>query len=114
MELRDVLNLVIAENLNGRGLCDYRSGTVTSIEPLRIKISDNTEDLKEPFIIVPSYLKERQVILKEGTILVREDGIEKSISVLEQEISLNSPLQIGDTVHLLMVEQGNRFLVISN
>ena len=102
MELRDVLNLVIAENLNGRGLCDYRSGTVTSIEPLR------------PFIIVPSYLKERQVILKEGTILVREDGIEKSISVLEQEISLNSPLQIGDTVHLLMVEQGNRFLVISN
>lgn len=77
-------------------------GQVTSISPLKIKV-DNRFEITDSFIILTSLVSDFTVKLTEN--LGTEDEETK-------EIKLGFSLKVGETVILLRVQNGQKFIVI--
>lgn len=52
MELRDIINQMIAQHLKSEQLTDLRFGTVTSVSPLKISINTAMADLDASILLV--------------------------------------------------------------
>jgi len=76
---------------------DLLYGKVVSVNPLRIQVANEPRlQLSETFLILSQLCKEMKVTLPETM----------------QELVLWTGLQVGDTVIMLRVLQGSKFLVL--
>lgn len=114
----------IAANYLGQlALTEYCPGTVTAAHPLAIKISDRITIKEESGqIILMEAVLEKQLDLTHVHQVLGETEIMNahahpidfdSQKELTTKITINEGLKVGDKVHLLRVNQGQRYLVLS-
>lgn len=125
MELKDILNQMIAENQRSSQPTELRVGTVTSVSPLEITINSAMVPLRSNILSLTSAVIERKIpILQHGhtvgsgttgaalqSIQCLENG--QPLPVSNGYIILNRALEVGDKVLLLRVQNGQKFIVLS-
>lgn len=127
MELKDVLYQMMAESQKAAQPAEFRVGTVTAVDPLEITINTSMAPLRQGVLILTAAVVEKKIpVLQhnhtcpDGTtsnallinqIICQENG--EALPVENGYIILNRALEVGDTVVLLRVQNGQKFIVLS-
>lgn len=88
-----VVKLATEEYMNTKQLTDLRTGTVVSINPVRIKVS-NQLTVPSSAIIVPQHLTDYKVKTNDG------------------ELTIKNSLKINDKVALLKSQGGQSYFIL--
>lgn len=78
---------------------DLRIGTVTSVNPLRVKVSSQFT-LPSTLLIVPQHLTDYKVKVR------MEDSVE------DKEMTIKNALKVGDKVAMLRKQGGQSYLIL--
>lgn len=95
--LSGAVKLISQQNVENKQLCDLRFGTVASVSPLKVKIS-NQLTLPQSVLIVPKSLTDYEV----KTII---DNVEKTITI-------KNALKTGDKVALIRKTGGQSYFIL--
>ena len=112
----------MAKYLNSLALTDYCVGTVVAVQPLKINVTDRIiADEEAGQIILTEAVLEKQLDLTHLH-LVKGDSEEsnahshpldlESKNSLIAKITITEGLKTGDKVHLLRVDNGQRYVVL--
>lgn len=121
--LLETLQKITDTQMTGYGLSDYRLGLVTSVKPLKIKISDQIilDEEKGQIILTEQVLKKQldlthvhQVLGSTEVMNAHQHPIDfDSQKELTTKITITEGLEVGDGVLLLSVSRGQMYLVLS-
>lgn len=124
MELRDVLQQMMDENRAASQPSELKIGTVTSENPLEITINTAMAPLRAGVLILTEPVIEKKIPvlqhthggqvpadLLQSSIICQEDS--EGLPVEGGYIILNEGLKAGDTVVLMRVQNGQKFIVLS-
>ena len=124
MELRDVLQQMMDENRAASQPSELKIGTVTSVDPLEITINTSMAPLRAGVLILTEPVIEKNIPILQHThggqvpadllqssIICQEDS--EGLPVEGGYIILNEGLKAGDTVVLMRVQNGQKFIVLS-
>ena len=95
--LSGAVKLISQQNNDNNQLCDLRFGTVASVSPLKVKIS-NQLTLPRSVLIVPEHLTNHKV-------KIVEDNVEKTITIKNE-------LKTGDKVALIRKTGGQSYFIL--
>lgn len=104
-DVYDAVKSLVDLSLKSYGLADYRIGTVVSADPLEIRISDRLT-LDREFLLLTQTVMEK-------TVNVKHRHIETEPDQLPEKLVIREGLKRGDKVLLLMVERGQKYIVLS-
>ena len=121
-QMANSIRRIVAKYLNSLALTDYCVGTVVAVQPLKIKVTDRIiADEEAGQIILTEAVLEKQLDLTHLH-LVKGDSEEsnahshpvdlESQNSLITKITLTEGLKTGDKVHLLRVDNGQRYVVL--
>lgn len=124
MELRDVLQQMMDENRAASQPSELKIGTVTGADPLEITINTSMAPLRAGVLILTEPVIEKKIPILQHThggqvpadllqssIICQEDS--EGLPVEGGYIILNEGLKAGDTVVLMRVQNGQKFIVLS-
>lgn len=132
MNLAETIYMMNQKSQNAAQLTDLRIGTVVSASPLEISINSNMPPLQSGVLILTESVVEKKIpilqhnhvihdtytgggssedSLLQSQIICYEHG--KPLPVENGYIILNRALEVGDTVLLLRVQSGQKFIVLS-
>lgn len=102
----DIIKQASINAVNASNPLDIEFGTVTDAENITIKINQK-RILSKEFFVVPESLTRYEVSLKNS-------NVTKEISVDSEgeKLIIREGLKIGDTVILLKIESGARYLIL--
>lgn len=103
MDLAAVIQQLIQENTEAAKPTEVASGTVTSVSPLKIKVSVDLPDLSETFLILTDAVR-----AWDETVTIEYNGGTPQDAVIHHK-----GLQVGDKVVLLRVLKGQKYIVLS-
>lgn len=109
--LIDIMKRAAMEAEDSRQPCDLRFGTVASVKPLKVKIT-NQFILPESLLIVPEHLTDHEVkvsLKSWGT--SSSDSHSHTISG-ENTLTIHNALKIGDKVALLRKTGGQSYFIL--
>lgn len=106
MELKDILQQMIAQTVEAGAPVDLVFGTVTNASPLEISINPQMAALRSPVLVLTWPVIAHEVQLPNVTI--------PDIGTVDLgKVQITRALQKGDRVILLRVQKGQKFLVLS-
>lgn len=85
-------------------------GRVESTDPLSVRIDQKTV-IQARFLIVPERFSRRTLHLQGEVQTEPESGHRHKVSI-NQDMTVTSPLAVGDTVILARVQGGQRYLIL--
>lgn len=133
----ETIKLAALDAIENSNPCDLRFGTVSSISPLKVKVS-NDFIIPEQLLIVPEHLtdhsmitnvggsesggsgsinvyveSETLVITTNGTEVVTENDVTEEVEVVdERTLTMYNSLEVGDNVVLLRNQGGSSYLIL--
>lgn len=121
-QMANSIRRIVAKYLKSLALTDYCAGTVVAVQPLKIKVTDRIiADEEAGQIILTEAALEKQLDLTHLH-LVKGDSEEsnahshpldlESQNSLITKITITEGLKTGDKVHLLRVDNGQRYVVL--
>lgn len=96
--LIDVIQKIIQESCEAQKLADIAYGTVTSTAPLSVKLQTTMQDIPSAALIETVGVK-----YKQADVIGGEGGY----------VVINEGLSVGDTVVMLRVSKGQRYILLS-
>lgn len=93
--------------------CDYRIGTVTGVEPLKIKVSQNIE-LEEEFLHLSRNVTDfkTKITMEEQEVYHTAHTVPSLTWIDKQEVTVHNALKKGEKVLMLRKAGGQEFFVI--
>lgn len=95
--LIDVMKRAALDAIENAQMCDLRYGTVVSVNPLKVKIT-NVFTLPSSLLIVPKHLTDYDVKM--------------NINGEEQTVTVRNALKTGDKVALLRKQGGQSYFIL--
>ena len=95
--LIDIIKRASMEAINNAQMCDLRFGTVTSVNPLKVQIT-NQFTLPQKLLIVPKHLTDYTV--------------EVTLGVETTSMTIKNALKINDKVALLRKTGGQSYFIL--
>lgn len=127
MELKDVIQMMVEKTLKAKMPTEMQIGTVTSTNPLEIKIDETMQVLKQRVLYLSETVIEKSIPILEHThetpegttqpallqadITCDEHG--SNLGTKGGRIIFNNALSIGDKVILMRVLNGQKFVIVS-
>ena len=124
MDLLDMLQVAMDNHQKATQPADLRIGTVTGTDPLEITINTSMAPLRAGVLILTEPVIEKKIPvlqhthggqvpadLLQSSIICQEDS--EGLPVEGGYIILNEGLKAGDTVVLMRVQNGQKFIVVS-
>ena len=122
-QMANSIRRIVAKYLNSIALTDYCVGTVASESPLKIKVTDRIiADAEAGQIILTEAVLEKQLDLTHLHLIQGNSDTSnththpinlESQNSLITKITITEGLKMGDKVHLLRVQNGQRYVVLS-
>lgn len=118
--LIDIMKRASMDAMNNAQMCDLRYGTVVSITPLKIQIT-NVFTLPESLLIVPQHLTDYELEITPIDWLTENRSGGSSYSSFEShnheikgknKIKVHNALKIGDKVALLRKQGGQSYFIL--
>lgn len=97
-ELVDLIKNIVVGVLESKKTVAVITGTVESVNPIKINIDKRLPPLAEGFLVIPKHLK--------------EEFKAKTIETYPVSVNINNTIQKGDTVTLLRKQGGQQFVVL--
>lgn len=133
----ETIKLAALDAIENSNPCDLRFGTVSSISPLKVKVS-NDFIIPEQLLIVPEHLTDHSmitnvggsdgggggsvnvyvegetlVITTNGTEVVTDNDVTEEVEVVdERTLTMYNSLEVGDNVVLLRNQGGSSYLIV--
>lgn len=104
----DIIHRAALEAMENIKPCDLRFGTVSSVNPLKVQIT-NELIIPESLLIVPEHLTDYSVNVNIGVKDVTDDEIEP---VDERVLTIYNSLSLGDKVALIRNQGGKQYYVL--
>ena len=127
MELKDVIQMMVEKTLKAKMPTEMQIGTVTSTNPLEIKIDETMQVLKQQVLYLSETVIEKSIPILEHThetpegttqpallqtdITCDEHG--SNLGTKGGRIIFNNALSVGDKVILMRVLNGQKFVIVS-
>ena len=103
MDLVGAIQQIIQANLEAQKLTEFEAGTVTGVNPLKIKVTADLPDLTEEAFVLTTAVKAWD----------EEVTIEHSNGTPQDAIIHHKGLQVGDKLVLLRVLKGQKYIILS-
>lgn len=122
MELKDAIQQIVQSGVKSMQPADLRVGTVTSIEPLKISINPAMAPLEAPLLYMTQAVTDKRIIAPEGALRsiacvdngeTLDRGTIVDGDITYDYVTINRDLRRGDTVLLLRVQSGQKFIILS-
>jgi hypothetical protein len=97
--LIDIIKRTALEAFANEQPCDLRYGTVVSVDPLRVKVT-NLLTIPSSVLVVPQLLTDYTVIIRD------EESSE------DKTITIKNALKIGDKVAMLRKQGGQSYFIL--
>ena len=106
-QMANSIRRIVAKYLKSLALTDYCVGTVVAVQPLKIKVTDRIIADEEA----------GQIILTEAALEKESNAHSHPLDLESQnslitKITITEELKTGDKVHLLRVDNGQRYVVL--
>lgn len=112
MELLDAIQKIVQKTLAASSLTDLTVGTVTGTSPLEITTRTSMQPLREQVLYMTDAVVEKYLQFSGTTSVVcYVNGEAQPAS--GRKVTLNPALAVGDTVLLLRVQSGQKFVILS-
>lgn len=122
-QMANSIRRIVAKYLKSLALTDYCVGTVVAVQPLKIKVTDRIiADAEAGQIILTEAVLEKQLDLTHLHLIQGNSDTSnththpinlESQNSLITKITITEGLKMGDKVHLLRVQNGQRYVVLS-
>lgn len=128
--LIEVIKIAAMDAIENNKPCDLRFGTVSSISPLKVKVS-NDFIIPEQLLIVPQHLTDHSILTNVGsggdgsvtmvvegeTLVITTSNVETDTTeyvevVDERTLTMYNGLEVGDNVVLLRNQGGSSYLIL--
>ena len=109
--LIDIMKRAAIEADDSRQPSDLRIGTVSSVKPLKVKIT-NQFILPESLLIVPEHLTDHDVKISLGSWRTSSSGDHSHVVEGEHTITIHNALKTGDKVALLRKRGGQSYFIL--
>lgn len=122
MELKDAIQQIVQSGVKSMQPADLRVGTVTQTEPLKISINSAMAPLEAPLLYMTQAVTDKRIIAPAGAlrgISCNDNGETLAYGTITDGgiaydyVTINRALRRGDTVLLLRVQSGQKFIILS-
>lgn len=114
--LLDIMKRTSMDAISNAQMCDLRYGTVVSIDPLKIRVT-NVLTLPESLLVVPQHLTEHKMKITLNVDTSYASGEEGSFNhkhdiKKKTEIIIHNALEVGDKVAMIRKQGGQSYYIL--